>query len=80
MTTKAQLALYCADHFPSHIFHTGVTYTHAAIAVVVSLAVGFGLGWYIKGRGLPGFKIDLGNAKTVVTTDAQKAEAAVAAL
>ena len=33
----------------------------------VCLPVGFGLGWYVKGRGMSGIAIDLGNAKTTVS-------------
>ena len=36
------------------------------IASVVSLLVGGGLGWYIKGRGMTGVQIDLNNVKTDV--------------
>lgn len=45
---------------------SGVTYMEAAIAAGVSLLVGFGIGWYIKGRGMAGVKIDLNNVKTDV--------------
>lgn len=44
----------------------GVTYKMAAIYSVISLAAGFGLGWYIKGRGMAGVQIDLNNVKTDV--------------
>jgi hypothetical protein len=37
--------------------------------VVVCLPLGFGAGYYVKGRGLTGVETDLGNAKTTVTTD-----------
>lgn len=36
---------------------------------VVCLPVGFGIGYYVKGRGLIGVETDLGNAKTTVTAD-----------
>jgi len=36
------------------------------IASAVSLLVGGGLGWYIKGRGMTGVQIDLNNVKTDV--------------
>lgn len=77
MTTKAQLTQYCADHFPVHL--SGVTFMHTVIATVIALAAGFGIGWYVKSRGMAGVKIDLNNAKTVVTTDAQKIETTVSA-
>lgn len=79
MTTKAQLAQYCADHPVTHTvtqyIHSGVTMSHAIIAGVVSLLIGFGIGWYVKGRGLTGVKIDATN----VVTDAQAVETKVAA-
>lgn len=78
MTTKAQLAQYCADHFP-HTLHSGTTFMHATIAAVVALAVGFGIGWYVKGRGLTGVKTDLTNAKTAVTTDVTTLEGKLSA-
>lgn len=77
MTTKVQLAQYCADHFPTHT--VGTSFTRVVIATAVAALISFGLGWYIKGRGLAGVKIDLDNAKTVVTTDAQKVESTFAA-
>lgn len=47
------------------IFH-GVSYMTAIISSLVSAGIGFGLGWYIKGRGMTGVKIDLNNIKTDV--------------
>lgn len=41
----------------------GYTMLEAAIASGVSLAVGFGLGWYIKGRGFKGVGYDIENIK-----------------
>jgi hypothetical protein len=34
-----------------HYIHTGVSYMTAVIASAISLAVGFGLGWYFTGGG-----------------------------
>lgn len=48
------------------IIHTmliGVTYMTAIIASSISLAAGFGLGWYVKGRGLTGVQNDINNVK-----------------
>lgn len=42
----------------------GVTYMTAMIASGVSLLAGFGLGGYIKGRGMAGVQIDINNIKT----------------
>lgn len=79
MATKAQLAQYCADHFPHHIPHfSGVSYMTALVAGVVSLVAGFGLGWYVKGRGVTGVKTDASNAVQTVKTDVAAIETAVA--
>lgn len=53
----------------THTIETGVSMLNAAIASVVSLFVGFGLGWYVKGRGATGVKTDIGNAVNTVKTD-----------
>lgn len=65
MTTK-QLTQYCADHFPTQFIHSGFQLKTVAISVAVSLLVGGLLGWYFKGRGMTGVKIDLNNVKTDV--------------
>lgn len=65
MTTKAQLAQYCADHFPTQITHSGASLTQFIIGGV-AVVIAFVLGWYIKGRGMTGVKIDLNNVKTDV--------------
>ena len=36
------------------------------LAVIVSLPAGFGLGWYVKGRGVTGVKTDITNAENTV--------------
>lgn len=36
------------------------------IGGIAVIAIGFGLGWYIKGRGLTGVQTDIGNAETSV--------------
>lgn len=70
MATKQQLAQYCAEHFPSQIFH-GVSIMHAVIASFAALAAGFGIGWYVKARGWFGVKVDATNVVTKVETDAK---------
>lgn len=60
MTTVSHIA-HCAPLIP-----TGISYMTAIISSLISLAAGFGLGWYIKGRGMAGVKIDLNNVKTDV--------------
>lgn len=37
------------------------------ISHVIALALGGGIGWYIRGRGMTGVKIDLDNAKKEIT-------------
>jgi hypothetical protein len=71
MTLKTQV--------PQYIPHliTGVSYMTAIISSLVSVAVGFGLGWYVKGRGVTGVQTDINNAKTTITADVAKVEAAV---
>ena len=44
----------------------GVPMLYSVIASVVSAIVGAGLGWYIKGRGMAGVKVDLSNAQKEV--------------
>ena len=39
------------------------------ITGVVSLLAGFGLGWYVKGRGITGVQTDIGNAEKTVSAD-----------
>ena len=53
--------------------------SHVIIVTGISLLAGFGIGWYFKGRGMTGVKIDMTNAAGVVKTDAQKVETAVTA-
>lgn len=61
------------SQLPHHIQHikpmahavvTGVPMLYTAISSLVSMGIGFGLGWYIKSRGMAGVKIDIGNIKT----------------
>lgn len=60
--------------------HTGVPMLYTFISSVVSLSVGFGLGWYIKGRGMAGVKIDLANVKNdIVNLQAKLSAPTVAA-
>lgn len=42
----------------------GVSYMTCIIWSVGSLAVGAGLGWYVKGRGMQGVQNDIANIKT----------------
>ena len=53
------------------IIETGVSYMSAILSSFISALVGAGIGgglaWYIRGRGIPGVKIDLDNAKKTIT-------------
>lgn len=60
MTTASHIA-HCAPFIP-----TGISYMTAIISSLISFVAGFGLGWYVKGRGMTGVKIDLNNVKTDV--------------
>ena len=67
--TAAQLAQYCVNHGYTLHTHTGFSMTSILItsaAIAVSLLAGFGLGWYVKGRGLQGVKNDAANATQAV--------------
>jgi len=53
-------------HVAKPVIHTmliGVTYMTALYYSMASLAAGFGLGWYIKGRGMSGVQVDISNIK-----------------
>lgn len=66
MSTKAQLAQYCADHFPTQFIHSGFQLKTVAISAAISFLVGGLLAWYFKGHGITGVKTDLNNVKTDV--------------
>lgn len=61
-----------APHVAAHaavvkpIIIQGYTMISMLISGAVSAGIGFGLGWYIKGRGMTGVQIDLNNIKTDV--------------
>lgn len=63
------------SQLPHHIQHikpmvhtvvTGVPMLYTVISSLATMALGFGLGWYIRGRGLSGVQIDLVNIKNDV--------------
>lgn len=78
MTTKAQLLAYCADH--PHIVTTGITYARASIACFITFLIGGGLGYYVRGRGIQGVKIDAENVAKEANTISTEAVAEVKAL
>ncbi len=53
----------------SQYIPTGVSYMTAMVSSAISILVGFGLGWYVKGRGWFGVKMDASN----VASQAEKA-------
>ncbi len=55
-------------HSVPHIQYimTGVSYMTAIISSLITAGIGFGLGWYVKGRGMTGVKNDLNNVKNDV--------------
>lgn len=66
----------CAEIHP--IIAPGLTYTAGLIWSGVSLAIGSIAGWYAKGRGMTGIKIDLLNAKMDIANLKGKLDAKVA--
>lgn len=52
----------CIPHIKEILI--GVTYAHAAMYAAGSFVFGVVVGWYVKGRGMTGVKIDLANVKT----------------
>lgn len=50
---------------------------YALVAPAVTFAMGFGAGWYIKGRGLTGVQIDATNAANETKTVVAEVKAAV---
>lgn len=61
MANLPTLAQKCAELHP--YVAPGLAYTTAFIWSGVSFAIGSLVGWYVKGRGMTGVKIDLINAK-----------------
>lgn len=48
------------------ILNVGVSYMTAFISSLVSFAIGGGIAWYVRGRGMAGVQIDLNNVKNEV--------------
>jgi len=69
MVPHAQVVAHHAKHVVHHVapvIKQGYSMLSLLLSSVASLAAGFGLGWYIKGRGMTGVKIDLNNVKSDV--------------
>lgn len=65
----------CAEIHP--IIAPGLTYTAGLIWSGIALVIGAVSGWYMKGRGMAGVKIDLDNVKTDIANIKGKLEAKV---
>lgn len=76
MANLPTIAQKCAELHP--YVAPGLTYTTGFICSGISLAVGTLLGWYVKGRGMTGVKIDLINAKMDIANLKGKLDAKVA--
>lgn len=61
MANLPTLAQKCAELHP--YVSPGITWTTGLIWSGVSILIGLIIGWYVKGRGMTGVKIDLINAK-----------------
>lgn len=66
----------CAEVHP--IIAPGLSYTAGLIMSGVALVIGVVSGWYVKGRGMAGVKIDLDNVKNDITNLKAKLDAKVA--
>lgn len=76
MANLPHVAAKCAEVHP--IIAPGLSYTAGLIWSGVSLVIGVLIGWYVKGRGMTGVKIDLLNAKMDVANLKGKLDAQVA--
>lgn len=66
----------CAELAP--VIMPGLTYTTGLIWSGISMVIGFVSGWYVKGRGMSGVKVDLDNLKLDVSNLKDKLDAKVA--
>lgn len=76
MANLPHIAAKCAEIHP--IIAPGLTYTAGLIWSGVSLVVGAVSGWYVKGRGMTGVKLDLLNAKMDIANLKDKLDVKVA--
>lgn len=76
MANLPTLAQRCAELHP--YVAPGITYTTGFIWSGITLLIGIISGWYVKGRGMTGVKIDLINAKMDVLNLKEKLNAKVA--
>lgn len=59
------------------LIQNGTTMIITAISSAVAFAVGAGMGWYVKGRGMAGVKIDMDNIKMDIANLKGKIDAQV---
>lgn len=80
MANLPTLAQRCAELHPyvAPVVSSGISYTTGLIWSGVTLVVGFITGWYVKGRGMTGVKLDLLNAKMDIANLKEKLDAKVA--
>lgn len=78
----AQHAVACKPVIKTVIQHVpvGVTYMHAVIASAISILAGFGIGWYVEGRGWFGVKTDASNAVKAVENVPTEVKTAIIAV
>lgn len=79
MANLPTLAQKCAELHPyvAPVVSSGLSYTTGFICSGVSLVIGFITGWYIKGRGMTGVKIDMDNVKNDISILKAKVDAQV---
>lgn len=75
MTNLPHAVAKCAEIHP--IIAPGLTYTAGLIWSGIALVIGAVSGWYLKGRGMAGVKIDLDNVKTDIANIKGKLETKV---
>lgn len=76
MANLPHIAAKCAEVHP--IIAPGLTYTAGLIWSGIALVIGAVSGWYVKGRGMSGVKIDLDNVKQDLSDLKAKVDAKVA--
>lgn len=78
---QAHHAVHHAASHPAvrHTVHKGVsmfkTFIDIVVTAIVALPAGFGLGWYVRGRGVTGVKTDIKNVSNEVNKVATEVSA-----
>lgn len=76
MANLPHAAAKCAELAP--VIAPGLSYTAGLIWAGITLVIGVVTGWYVKGRGMAGVKIDLDNVKQDLSDLKAKVDAKVA--